>query len=228
MRVLRRAHLAALVVALLSGCAGGASAPRIVTPLPDPAAALREMEDRTVLEQPTRIFFDWTLTEEGIRVRGRGVARVQPPDRARLDLFLSNGEAVAGAILIGDELTLPVSLPSDILPPPELLWGTVGMIRLGSTTEVVQGGELEDGATLLQTRLPTQEGVLYRVRDGQVRMIEQTTGDGTVVKRLAAAYDGAAIPAEAVYRDLTAFRELTLTRDRVEHVEGFAPHIWRF
>jgi len=211
----------------LSGCAGGGT-PEVVGPVADPETAVRSVEVATALEGSTRILFDWHLTEEGVRVGGRGVARIEPPDRARLDLFLDNGEGVAAAILIGDDLTLPVSLPGDILPPPALLWGTVGMVRLGAGVSVLDGQELADGGRMIRTRLPTGEGVIYRVLDERLQEVSQTEG-GTVVKRLAATYDdGDRIPAEAVYRDLAAFRELTLTRERVEYVDGFPSDIWHF
>jgi hypothetical protein len=183
----------------------------------------------TTLDGPTRIFFDWSLTEEGVRVRGRGVARVQPPDRARLDLFLSNGEAMAGAIVVGDDVILPVALPDDILPPPELLWGTVGTLRLGSEARVVGGDELEGGGMRLVARLPDDQGVRFEVIEGRVRRIEQTTEGGTVVKTLVTRHgDEGGVPLEASYRDLAAFRELILQRDRMESVDGFPDDIWTY
>lgn len=227
-RIQRR--LAAWVGCLVAstGCAGGGGV-ATVAPLADPQASLRAFAAETTPESPTRIYFDWSLTEEGVRVSGRGVARVAPPDRARLDLFLSNGEAVAGAILVGDELTLPVSLPGDILPPPELLWGTIGTIRLGAGARVVGGDELEDGGVRLVARLSDGEAVRYEVLDGRVRRIEQVTEGGSVVKTLVTRHaDEGRIPAEATYRDLTAFRELILTRDGMENVDGFPADIWHY
>lgn len=213
----------------LGACAGGGSSTPSVAPLPDPDARLEAVARATALDGPTRIFFDWSLTEEGVRVRGRGVARVQPPDRARLDLFLSNGEAMAGAILVGDDVVLPVSLPDDILPPPELLWGTVGTLRLGSEARVVGGDELEGGGIRLVARLAGDQGVRFEVVGDRVRRIEQTTEGGTVVKTLVTRHDeGEGVPVEATYRDLTAFRELILQRDRMESVDGFPDDIWTY
>lgn len=212
----------------LTGACAGPGGPEAVGPVADPAAVVRSLAVETALEGPTQILFEWHLTEEGVRIGGRGVARVEPPDRARLDLFLGNGEAVAAAILLGDDLSLPVSLPGDILPPPALLWGTVGLVRLGEGVSVVDGQELVDGGRRIRTRIPSGEGVVYRVLDGQLLEVSQTE-DGTVVKRLAASYrDGDRIPIEAVYRDLASFRELTLTRESVEHVDGFPSDIWHF
>jgi len=215
-------------VASVAACASG-SGVATVAPLPDPGSSLDSLQSRTEPESPARIFFEWSLTEEGVRVSGRGVARVAPPDRARLDLFLSNGEAVAGAILVGDDLTLPVSLPGDILPPAELLWGTIGTIRLGAGAEVIQGDELQDGGLRLVARLPDGASVRYEVLDGRVRRIEQLTAGGTVVKTLVARHEPEGrVPAEATYRDLTAFRELILTRDGMEDVDGFPADIWHY
>ena len=50
------------------------------------------------------------------------MARIEPPSKARLDLFLDNGEGVLSAALVDDELRLPHGAPEDILPPVELMW----------------------------------------------------------------------------------------------------------
>jgi hypothetical protein len=47
-----------------------------------------------------------------------------------------------------------------------------------------------------------------------------------VVERVELDMDESRYPAEATYRDLTAFRELRLRRASVERVEPFPPDIW--
>jgi hypothetical protein len=55
--------------------------------------------------------------------------------------------------------------------------------------------------------------------------MERLDGE-TVVERVELDMDEDRYPAEAIYRDLTAFRELRLSRASVERVEPFPPDIW--
>ena len=51
--------------------------------------------------------------------------------------------------------------------------------------------------------------------------------EGSVIQEIRLARDSVSVPAEAVYRDNTAFRELIITRERVEYVPSFPDDIWR-
>jgi hypothetical protein len=183
-------------------------------------------EDVTSLREPSRIVFAWSLSEQGVRISGRGVARVEPAYKARLDLFLPSGETAARASMVGDDLRIPAGVPTGILPPPHLLWGTLGVFRPGLGTGLTGGDALEDGAVRLTYRLPGGDEVRYVLdRARQVREVEVRRG-GTPIQRLVLTRDGEGFPSEAVYRDLASFRELRLTRESVEHVEPFPPDIW--
>lgn len=216
---------AAALSAALAACGGGAP-PATLSPIPDPAAEAAALQESTRVRQPTLILFDWRIAEEGLRLSGRGVARVEAPYRARLDLFLANGEAVAVAVMVDDDLRLPVTLPGGILPPAPLLWASLGVFRMAPDATVTRGGVLPDGGRLLEARLASGEEVRYRfARDG-MRLAELLEGE-SVVKRVELTQDGSPVPAEAVYRDMAAFRELVITRESVEHVASFPPDIWR-
>jgi hypothetical protein len=215
----------AVLLASASACGGGVPAPAL-TPVEDAAGEVARLQASTRVEQPTLILFQWRIAEEGLRLSGRGVARVEPPYRARLDLFLANGEAVAVAVMIDDDLRLPVTLPGGILPPAPLLWASLGVFRIAPDAELLGGGTQANGDRILQARLASGEEVRYRfARDG-MRQAELLEGE-SVVKRVALTQDGSSVPAEAVYRDLAAFRELVITRESVEHVASFPPDIWR-
>src|SRR5690606_772886 len=96
--------------------------------------------------RPLRVLFDWTLTERDARFTGKGVARVQSPYHARLDLFGPRGEGYLAAALVGMELRLPpraaaASLP---VPPPPLFWTALGVFRppaAGVLVETLQDGD---------------------------------------------------------------------------------------
>ena len=95
-----RAIIVATVV-VGTGCMPRQAA--VVAPVPDALGAASVLQDQTGLESPIRILFVWELNDAGVGVKGRGVARVAPPYRARLDLFLDNGELVIKAALVDGE-----------------------------------------------------------------------------------------------------------------------------
>lgn len=197
-----------------------------MAPVPDAETRARTLAEETRLEGPLRIVFEWQLNEAGSRVSGRGVARVEPPYKARLDLFLANGEGVVSAWLLGGELSLPPGAPDDILPPPDLMWGALGVFRPEPETELIGGERLEGQAVRLRYRYPDGSELHYQSAGGQIRSLELLR-DGHVVERVEVeASDGTGHPLEATYRDLTAFRELRLTRSSIESVPAYPSSIW--
>ena len=178
------------------------------------------------MEQPLRILFEWSLNEQGSRVRGRGVARIEPPFRARLDLFMGNGETVARAALVDDDLRIPPGVPDGIIPPAHLLWSALGVFRPGREAAFLGAERENDGWVSLVYLYPNGEELRYRVEGGILREAELLEG-GHVVQRVTLARDsGSGYPDEATYRDLSAFRELRLTKRTTENVEFYPPDIW--
>ncbi|MYH49667.1 MAG: hypothetical protein F4151_09125, partial [Gammaproteobacteria bacterium] len=126
-------------VFLLSGAALTASCwlPRAPEPPPAGPPALDYhrhallVEARTQLTTPVRLIFDWNVREPGLRSGGRGVARLEPPYRARLDLFTGRGETVLRAALVGDDLRIPEGASDELVPPPALFWSSLGIFRPG-------------------------------------------------------------------------------------------------
>lgn len=223
LRPLPYAFVAALAVATAT-CTP--PEPAVVAPAVDAEQLALALEDRTRLQEPLRIVFEWDLNEAGSRMSGRGVARVEPPYRARLDLFLGSGETAARAALVDGEYRLPPGAPADLLPPPDLMWGVLGVFRPEFGIELLGAERLEGDALRLRYRYPDGTRVHYRIVDGEVRVMERLQGE-TVVERVEVdPSDAGRYPDEAVYRDLTAFRELRLTRESVERVEPFPPDIW--
>lgn len=183
-------------------------------------------EDVTRLDEPSRIVFSWSLAEQGVRVSGRGVARVEPSYKARLDLFLSNGETAARAAMVNDELRIPAGVPEGILPPSHLMWATLGVFRPGLGTGLIGGEEVEGGGVRLRYRLGNGDEVLYVLDTSRhIREVE-VLRTGTPIHRLSLEAGEGAFPGAIVYRDLAAFRELRITRETVERVEPFPPDIW--
>ncbi len=226
--LVRRAAPTALALAgaaWVAGCGGRQEVIVIGPPVDADQVALRA-ESETRLREPSRIVFAWSLSEQGVRASGRGVARVEPSYKARLDLFLENGETAARAAMVNDDLRVPPGVPSNILPPAHLLWGTLGVFRPGLGTGLTGGERVEGEGVRLTYRLPGGDEVRYLLdASSRIRQVEVRLG-GTPIQQLTLTRDDQGFPSEAVYRDLAAFRELRLTRESVEHVEPFPPDIW--
>jgi hypothetical protein len=195
-----------------------------VTPGDAGQAELRASEV-SALDAPYSLEFEWSVTEPGMRVRGRGVARVEPPYRARLDLFTGAGERIAAAALVNDHLRVPPGMP-DVLPPPALLWGALGVFRPGDPVDLLGGRRHGDGATELRYSLPGDEELRYVLRGFRIPEMElRRNGRAREELRLVQA-DGDRFPREAVYRQLEQVRELKITLERVDHAESYHPSIW--
>lgn len=195
-------------------------------PATEVASIAQRLEAETRLTRPARLVFEWDVSERGTRFRGRGVARVEPPYRARLDLFLPGGETVARAALVDDELRIPAGVPSELLPPAHLLWATLGVFRPGDRSAPLGGMPLDDGSVLLRYGFVGGDEIRYTVRGSDIQRVELLR-NGDVVQRVEVENaPEERFPAQATYRDMTAFRELRLSRESVEHVEAYPPDIW--
>lgn len=218
--------IAFLVAALpvVPGCAGGGAAGTPVAPA-DARVTAEAAEDLSRLDAPYTLFFEWSALEAGLRVRGRGVARVEPPYRARLDLFTTQGVRIAVAALVEDDLRLPPGTP-DILPPAALLWGTLGVFRPGEGTFLSSGLRFGNEGTGLRYGLPGEDELHYRLRDLRIEEIEVKRQGRTLEELRLVRTDGDRFPREATYRDLVRVRELRITLERVEDASPFPSRIW--
>lgn len=197
-------------------------------PLPRPRAlsSAEAALEATRPTEPTRILFDFHVRESDLRFNGRGLARVEPPYRVRLDLFSSGGENIFQAALVEGNLRIPPWAPRELAPPPALLWAALGIFRPDPDLELLQatGGE-GDGVTLryggngeMELRFRTRSGHLTRAelyRDGHLMEEVDLSLDGTT---------GAVV--ETVYRNRALFLELTFSLESSENVASFPAEIW--
>lgn len=224
------ARRAVPVLALIALVATGGCARRrtvVVRPAVDPEQLALALEDRTSLSEPIRVVFSWELNEAGVHVKGRGVARIEPPYKARLDLFLGNGETVIRAALVDGDLRVPPGAPTNILPPPDLMWGVLGVFRPDRNTDLLGADRLADGGVRLRYRYDDGKELDFHVVNGEVDAMELLDAGGHVAQRVELNLGTAdRYPLEATYRNLSDFRELKLTRASVERVEPYPPDIW--
>ena len=190
------------------------------------SAAALAAEEATRIAAASRLVFAWRAQEPDFRGSGTGVARVEPPDKARLDLFLDNGEVAATAALVGDDLRIPAELPGELVPPPALFWAALGVFRPGSGATLI-GAREGNGTVELGYRLPMGDRIRFRLRGHAVADAMVLNGSA-VVERITASEPrpGSGYPAEATYRNLQDYRELRLRLETFEHVDAFPPDIW--
>ena len=207
------------VLAGLGGCASRDALPETVEPAVAESAVRATAPDR-----PLRIVFQWRIMQADARFSGQGAGRVQPPLRARLDLFGPGGNAVLSAALVGDDLRLPPGVPPVQLPPPALMWAALGVVAP------------PDRATLVGTSVePARTRLYYQIDEGRLRYtlegdqltaaLWETDGRRMVVDLSGTSRLG--LPGEALYRDPSGPTELMLNLEQVDEAEPYPPDTWQ-
>lgn len=200
----------ALVVA---GCAARISA------LPGVAPANAVLPSFALPVMPQKVTFRWELNDNSIVARGDGVARMEAPDHARVDLFLGGGfGAAAAAVLVGDSLLVPPnSNGRDLVPPAPLLWAALGRLALPALPDTIIRVV---GDTL---RASIGEPVQWRITSvaGALTRVERVSGNRIMewVER---------IPGKQTRYELSGGRSLVLDIETQQPVAPFDPTIWRF
>lgn len=217
------------LAAFLSGCAaaGGSTAPA-GDPVPDPTGAAAEVVELTTPLERRQITFQWTLDESGSRVRGRGVVRLEPPERLRLDLFGPRNETVLAAALVGSEARLPAGARSDLpIPSPALLWAGLGVVHPPSSA-TLRSAETVDDALVLRYDGANEERFEYTVTTSPQPRLQQLQRVGPrgplETVRLTWTEEGAI--ERASYRDWSAYRDLTLDVQENVAAQQFPSSIW--
>ena len=206
----------ARLVAVL-GLAPAACAPRL-RPLTGTAAPVR-LPRAELPPGYRRVVFTWELRDPDLHVRGDGVARLAPPDSARLDFFVGGGLGGGSAVLIGQSIRAPGGdLVRRLIPSPELLWASLGRLALPPIPDTTV--RIDDGVLRADVGAPTVWRVTFR---GDTLTRLDRVSDARVfewVERPSATH--------VRYRHETARRDLTLVVQRViEEISPFDASIWR-
>jgi hypothetical protein len=212
----------ALLAAVVAACAPGRSPPAAAPAALD-AAVVDSVEQATALHRPQHITFDWALTDRDARFSGKGVVRLAPPRRARLDLFGPRGEAYVIGVMDGEDFRLRPEGAAEMLPPPAFLWASLGVFR--RPDEPLSAVRRSDGALELTFAGGSDRWRFSLGMDG-LRQVEWQGPDGGRRTVELTGRVPAGLPQRGTYRDWLAFRELTLTVTGVETVDGFADDIW--
>lgn len=191
----------------------------------DPALEA-EAVDATRPSEPLQINFGWRGREAESVFSGRGVARIEPPYRARLDLFGPRDEPVLNAALVDDELRLPpVTEPTVTLPTPALLWSILGVVRPPPTAELVRA--TRDRSIVQLDYARDRELWRYQLEDGRLRRTEYGRDGNRIQSVELRDSEQSGAPGQGVYRDWVDQVELILEVDTVEPTAPFPAEIWR-
>ena len=213
--MLRRPNRAIALLALLPLAA--ACVPR-AQPLPGAPVPAGRVPRAELPTDRQRVVFRWSYEESDLSARGDGVARLSPPDSARLDLFIGGGFGGGAAALVGNELRLPDGAEGirRFLPPPPMLWAALGRLAVPAARDTVAR---VDADTLRADigRQPVWRATFVGERLTRLERIE----DGHVLAWVARDGD-----ARIRYRDEREGRSLTLNVERRENASEFDPQIW--
>ena len=217
--------LPALGLVFANTACGGGSLGGPVPILDSDQAVLRASRDNPS-PNTSQVTFRWTVREPDLRLEGMGVARLQHPDRARLDLFMENGEAVLAASLVEDRLRAREGTQLRVVPSPALLWASLGVFRPGEGATLLGAEAFDDDAFRLRYRLPDGDELRYELRSGRMTEVE-LRHEGSATHRIALNREGGGeLPREATYRNLATFSELKVTVETVERVDSHPSDIW--
>ncbi|HEX9106998.1 MAG TPA: hypothetical protein VF832_07215, partial [Longimicrobiales bacterium] len=192
---------------------------------PDTALA-RAAIAATAPKAPLKLVFGWSLQDRDAHFGGKAAARIEPPYRARLDLFGPRGEGYLSAAVVGEAVRIPPSAQSQagVIPPPALLWTALGVLSPPADARLV--ATRRDGEQTLLEYARGAERWRFTLVGGALRRAEV---DGAAAGRLTVELKGGGalgLPKQAVFRDYAAFRELTLTLDRADEAQSFPPDTW--
>ena len=180
----------------------------------------------TMPESPVQITFDFRLKEADLRFNGRGVARIEPPYRVRIDLFSNRGEGLFRAALVDGDLRIPQGVPRELAPPPALLWAALGVFRPDSELRLLGGRSVGRGTVSLRYGGDAGEDLRFRLANGLLTRAE-IHEDGHLIEEVDLDLDESSENVvETVYRNRALFLELTFYLKSVETVESFPSDIW--
>lgn len=218
--------LLAGVCLVATGCA---TAIETGLPLEDPDALARRAMARRGAEQATLLRFEWRYGDRQGSVSGDGVARFNPTDSIRLDLF-APGDVGMAVALTEAGLSVLGEIQDVELPPLPFLYAMAGIFRPGGS-EPVGGYEGKDGGDILVFRTASGSLIYYFVTpELRLSRVEEQVDDRTT-RRLEITWpdpgEPAAWPRKAEYRDFQAPNRVRWDLNTSEAAPaGFPPHIY--
>jgi len=204
--------------------------PMPVVPLgpyaPVSAAEFRAVAARTAPVAAVALYFHWRYDDGSAPIRGRGAARVSPPDSLRLDL----GVPVVGRatlVLAGDSVwSQPEAMADRVLPERATLWALFGVIEAPQDGTQIEVGEAVDRRLY---RLTGSGGVVTMLEMKGDTLVGATQQRGDrVIGRLVLTRDSVGGLVRAAALDPEHGVRFVVDLDRREAArESFPSEIWR-
>ncbi|UCG74768.1 MAG: hypothetical protein JSV95_08345 [Gemmatimonadota bacterium] len=190
--------------AAASGIAGCSKQVETGPPLADASAVGARVRAATGPAEPFRLRFDWRYVDEKGPLSGEGVARYNPRDSLRLDLF-APGDASMGVSLTPSGLATLGQIEDVRLPGPVFLYAMAGIFRPGAAPPT--RGFVTDSAQALV--IPAGSDSLFAfVQGSRILGLEERRGS-RVRRRIEVQWDAAAAwPRSAEYRDFVESRRV--------------------
>jgi len=190
------------------------------------ATAFRMVAARTAPVTPVALYFHWRYDDGSAPVRGRGAARVAPPDSLRLDI----GVPILGRatlVLAGDSVwAQPEAMAGRVLPERATVWAMFGVIEPPQDETRIEVGEAVDRRLY---RLTGPDGVVttLELRGDTLLGATQQRGD-RVIGRLVLTRDSVGALVRAAAMDPEHGLRFVVDLDRREATsESFPSEIWR-
>ena len=215
-----------LLLAALVGCRTGSPMPTLPVPEREARASAEAALARTRPSEPTEILFGFRVREADLRLGGRGIARMEPPYRVRLDLFSGGGETIFQAALVEGSLRIPPWAPRELAPPPALLWAAFGVFRPDPDLDFCEGRKGSENGLALHYGGQDDLELRFLIEGGHLSRAELMK-DGHLVEEVDLLLDedtGSVL--ETVYRNHALFLELTFSLESVENGASFPAGIW--
>lgn len=190
-------------------------------PLDDPAGVARRALASP--DDPATLRFRWRYAGRRGEVEGEGVARFNPPDSLRIDLFTS-GDVALAVSLTGDALATVGEIEEVELPAPSFLYAMAGIFRPPAPTPA--GGYHGGPAEVLVYPVDGGSELHFHLEERRLTRVEERR-DGRRLRRLELDRSGASRwPGRAEYRDLAERSRVRWELTGAEVTRRHPPHVY--
>jgi hypothetical protein len=194
--------------------------------VPVSTAAFRAVAARTVPVAPVALYFHWRYDDGSAPVRGRGAARVAPPDSLRLDV----GVPILGRatlVLAGDSVwAQPEAMTGHVLPERATVWAMFGVIEPPPDATRIEVGEAVD-RRLYRLTGPDGVATTLELRGDTLLGATQQRGDRVIGRLVLMRDSGGALVRAAALDPEHGVRFVVVLDRREEAREAFPGEIWR-
>lgn len=212
---------------LLAGCPAGRLDPLIPSPLaPVPRDSAVAWSQSVLPRVPLAYRIEWRYRDRDIGIRGRGTARLAPPDSLRFD-YQGPFRRSGAAVVIGDSVTWaePTGDFESLLPAIPILWASFGIVREPAPDAEVFLDRGKEGQRMW--RFVRGGDTLEYVAHGRRLLQSEWRRGGNTVARGTTTFDTLAMPAGATILFPEAPARFEFTVVGIDSGAVIPPALWR-